>query len=105
MARSMVRAHPNSVGPSGNLNVRSGSVAELAARPAVCPLFLAKQKFVRGADTSVECHEQTFATTHAKLQPQVIRVKKSQRVRAEIVMIYDTSPSAALGARPSAFFR
>jgi hypothetical protein len=27
MARSMVRAHPNSVGPSGNLNVRSGSIA------------------------------------------------------------------------------
>ena len=27
MARSMVRAHPNSVGPSGNLNVRSGSFA------------------------------------------------------------------------------
>jgi len=24
MARNMVRAHPNSVGPSGNLNVRSG---------------------------------------------------------------------------------
>ena len=27
MARSMVRAHPNSVGPSGNLNVRSGMLA------------------------------------------------------------------------------
>ncbi len=29
MARSMVRAHPNSVGPSGNLNVRSASIASV----------------------------------------------------------------------------
>src|ERR1700739_5098207 len=27
MPRSLVRAHPNSVGPSGKLNVRSGSFA------------------------------------------------------------------------------
>ena len=29
MARSMVKAHPNSVGPSGNLNVRSDSSADI----------------------------------------------------------------------------
>src|SRR5438094_6194708 len=33
MARRMVRAHPNSVGPSGNLNVRSGSIASIPRCP------------------------------------------------------------------------
>jgi hypothetical protein len=40
MARSTVRAYPNSVGPSGNLNVRCGSFATGANQHQVrpCPL-------------------------------------------------------------------
>src|SRR6476659_1196761 len=55
MARSMVRAHPNSVGPSGNLNVRSGSRlcensdVELARRNSVS--ITLNRKTIALADT------------------------------------------------------
>jgi hypothetical protein len=61
MARSIVRAHPNSVGPSGNLNVRSGSKPEKLNESKCFPLFTQQRTSPRCFGMSVSCHERTHA--------------------------------------------
>jgi hypothetical protein len=60
MARSMVRAHPNSVGPSGNLNVRSGSNRERLSASICRPLQPKKRTFPPPLGSSESCQNQSW---------------------------------------------
>jgi hypothetical protein len=56
MARSMVRAHPNSVGPSGNLNVRFRANNADFLMSALCLLMPQERRQSGHARTSHSCH-------------------------------------------------